>query len=182
MPRTVKSSAVRTLPAPAWKKLPLEGSTDIVPVLVDIFRNPSGVVTTEKLAEAVAKRFAANLRRIIRNQSYAWVPHSPAYAAYKRRNKLDPRIFIASSAYINSIQAVRGEDGSWSVSVPDTPITGVRGKKYTMRDLARWLEFGTLRMPARPMWRPALAAFKAEMHQVGDLYRKMIRELAIIRT
>lgn len=174
MPRRTPTGPIKTPPPLNWKRVYPEGATDLQPVLIDVFKNPSGVLATEKLSEAVANRFAANVKRIIANQAYGWVALSPRYKAYKQAKALDPRTLIATGRYIDSIKARKNPDGSWSVGVGEGPIRP--GSKKTLKDLAHWLEFGTRTMPARPHWRPALAAFKAELHQVGAQYRKAVFE------
>ena len=173
MAKLIHSTAVKLPPPARLFRVHRTGATDLVPVLIGIFNSPSGVVTSERMSQIVAERFADKLKRIIEQQSYSWALHSPAYAQYKKRKGLDPRILIATGKYLDAIKPIKNEMGVYEVTVPSTPL----GKgKHTLRDLARWLEFGTVTMPARPHWRPAFASFKAEMHQIGTMYNKLLAD------
>lgn len=114
--------------------------------------------------QEMAQEFADDLKEIIERQLIAWVPLSSGYTRRKRMLGLDPRILIATGRYVNSIQPIEQPDGSWVVSVPDEPLGGK--SKYTLKDLARWLEYGTKTMPARPHWRPALNIWRTKIYQV----------------
>ena len=112
----------------------------------------------------MAEEFADDLRTIISRQLISWVPLSKEYAKRKRILGLDPRILIATGRYIESITPVQNPDGSWVVSVPAEPLRP--GSKHTLKDLARWLEYGTRTMPARPHWRPAMQIWRTKIYQV----------------
>jgi len=116
------------------------------------------------LGEEMATEFADDLKQIITRQLIAWVPLSSGYAKRKRMLGLDPRILIATGRYVNSIQPMQQPDGSWIVSIPDEPLRP--GSKYTLKDLARWLEYGTQTMPARPHWRPAQNIWRTKIYQM----------------
>jgi len=112
----------------------------------------------------MAEEFADDVREILSRQLIAWVPLNREYARYKREMGLDPRILIATGRYINAIQPIEQKDGSWVVSVPAEPLQP--GSRYTLKDLARWLEYGTKTMPARPHWRPAMQIWRTKIYQV----------------
>lgn len=112
----------------------------------------------------MAEEFADDVREILSRQLIAWVPLSKEYARHKREMGLDPRILIATGRYINSIQPIEQKDGSWVVSVPNELLQG--STKHTLKDLARWLEYGTRTMPARPHWRPAMQLWRTKIYQV----------------
>lgn len=122
-----------------------------------------GSMEIEDLPRTLAEEFADDLKRLIEQQSFAWVPLSAGYARRKNMLGQDPRILIATGRYVNSIRPVQAADGSWVVGVPPEPLHG--GSRYTLQDLARWLEFGTKRMPARPHWRPAMSLWKTKAFQ-----------------
>ncbi len=135
-----------------------------------------GVMALQGLEEEMANQFADDLRGIISRQLISWVPLSSGYAIRKRTLGLDPRILIATGRYVNSIQAMQQKDGTWLVSVPDEPLRP--GSKHTLKDLARWLEYGTLRMPARPHWRPAQNIWRTKIYQMKRrLHFDLVQEL-----
>lgn len=121
-----------------------------------------GTVAISGLPELLIQEFADDLKSLIEKQSFAWAPLSREYAVRKHLLGLDPRILIATGRYVNSIQPVQKPDGSWEVAVPATPLGN---GKHTLKDLARWLEYGTRRMPARPHWRPAMNLWKNKSYQ-----------------
>jgi len=124
----------------------------------------------------LAEEFADDLKSIISRQLIAWVPLSSKYKTRKRVLGLDPRILIATGRYVNSIQPIQQDDGSWVVSVPEEPLRP--GSKYTLRDLARWLEYGTQHMPARPHWRPAQNVWRTKIYQMKRrLHFDLVNEL-----
>jgi hypothetical protein len=135
--------------------------------LVVKYGNPA----LELLPQLMAEEFADDLKKIIRSQSIAWTPLSPAYTKKKKMLGLDPRILIATGRYINSIQAIQNKDGSWEVNVPPEQLSP--GSKYTLQDLAHWLEYGVPRrgLPCRPHWRPAAQIWKTKTYQ-AKLYVK----------
>ncbi len=116
------------------------------------------------LGRDLAEEFADDLRALIERQLIAWVPLTKEYKNYKRRMGLDPRILIATGRYIHAIQPIQQLDGSWVVGVPDEPLRP--GSRYTLKDLARWLEYGTRTMPARPHWRPAKNVWQTKLYQM----------------
>ena len=135
-----------------------------------------GLMALQGLGEEMANQFADDLRQIISRQLISWVPLSSGYAIRKRTLGLDPRILIATGRYVNSIQAMQQKDGGWIVSIPDEPLRP--GSKHTLKDLARWLEYGTLRMPARPHWRPAQNIWRTKIYQMKRrLHFDLVQEL-----
>ena len=124
----------------------------------------AGDMTIKGLSQEMAEEFADDLKEILQRQLISWVPLSSGYAKRKRMLGLDPRILIATARYVRSIQATQLRDGTWIVAVPEEPLSP--GSKYTLRDLARWLEYGTRTMPARPHWRPAAQLWRTKIYQV----------------
>ena len=135
-----------------------------------------GTMALQGLGEEMAKQFSDDLREILSRQLISWVPLSTGYARRKRNMGLDPRILIATGRYVNSIQPTQQKDGSWLVSVPEEPLRP--GSKYTLKDLARWLEYGTQHMPARPHWRPAQNIWRTKIYQLKRrLHFDLVQEL-----
>jgi len=123
----------------------------------------AGPMAVQDLSRQLAEEFADDLKRLIEQQAFAWVPLSSKYSRRKQMLRLDPRILIATGRYVRSIRPVQQPDGSWVVGIPPTPL--FPGSRHTLQDLARWLEFGTRNMPARPHWRPAMSLWKTKSYQ-----------------
>ncbi len=159
-------ASVRKTVAGWLKKLRIKRPTEATP---DLSASPKlmlnkGIMGIQGLGEEMAREFADDLRAIIARQLVAWVPLSPKYRLYKSRMGLDPRILIATKRYVDSIQAIQQPDGSWIVGVPDEPLRP--GSRYTLKDLARWLEYGTPHMPPRPHWRPAREIWRTKIYRM----------------
>lgn len=123
----------------------------------------------------VAEKIADLTRTAVKEQrwKHKWKPLNPKYKAWKIRKGLDPRILIAYGYYINSIKVYRSNK-DWVVGVDPFqihPKTGIRMKK-----LARYLEYGTSRMPARPHWRPA---FEHVRKHIDRYIKKYLKEKGI---
>jgi len=123
----------------------------------------------EGLDQRLAEEFADDLKQTIERQIITWAPLSSGYAKKKKMLGLDSRILIATGRYVRSIRAEKQLDGSWQVAVPNTPLTPAG--KYTLQDLAKWLEFGTKKMPARPHWRPTTNLWKTKMYRAKQRMR-----------
>lgn len=119
-----------------------------------------------------ALRFANKLRdSVVQNILDEKVPGKPLnekYQAYKTKQGLDSRTLIATGQYIDAIEVWKWKVGDLLTiqigvrpnRVHKKPITGghrkdVKGGKtdsMKMVNLARMLEYGTSKMPPRPVW------------------------------
>jgi hypothetical protein len=169
---------IRRVIRTALRKIRVTSESDELPSLAT---SPRLMLNKDTMAISgmgydLALEFADDLKSIISRQLIAWVPLSPAYKKRKRILGLDPRILIATGRYVNSIQPVEQADGSWVVSIPEEPLRP--GSRYTLKDLARWLEYGTQTMPARPHWRPAQNIWRTKIYQMKRrLHFDLVTEL-----
>lgn len=128
---------------------------------VSVFRTQVDQVVDEEMEES-ANSLADLVKSVLLRQAYTWKPLSERYLAWKKREGLDLRTLIATKTYVQSIRAVprkrKGEIVSWGVG-PGHPNEKHGPSGLRLHDLARLLEYGTRRMPARPHWRPAWSAF-----------------------
>jgi hypothetical protein len=128
----------------------------------------------------IAEEFAKYVQTIIYKQKYKWKPLSARYLQRKKDQHLDLRILIATKAYVQSIRAIpRRRDKkvvSWSVG-PGGPGEIHEPSGLKLKTLARWLEFGTSRMPARPHWRPAWSAYiRKKKTYAKQIMKKIMKE------
>lgn len=148
------------------------------------------VVSEQKVKEA-AEEYRKLLLSTLESQRYAarWPPLNPAYLEWKKRNKRDPRMLIATKEYMQSIE-VRREEGTNSpelrkvffiVGLPDRIH---RDSGMPVRKLARIHEFGAEIydkkgrrhvIPPRPLWRPTQKEFKEKYAQ--EVLDRMKREI-----
>lgn len=132
-----------------------------------------------RAAYRIANQLAGKVRSLILEQSQPWAPLSPRYAAHKERWDLDPRTLIATGRYVNNIRARLSDDGqSYEVGASRDSHDAVPGRPdVTFEQLALWHEFGTrnsdgsVRMPARPHFRPALLHLHLNLGQVRAKFR-----------
>jgi hypothetical protein len=125
---------------------------------------PTEIKTRMLLA---ARALAREVRMRIRAQVYNWPDLSEKYLQWKEEQGLDTRMLIAYGYYINSINAWETPTGV------QVGIGGIAGEEpfhkrsgLSLRLIGRWLEYGTfnednsVRMPARPHWRPTILDWK----------------------
>lgn len=102
----------------------------------------------EALAEAIKDRIQDH----IRNQDLGWAPLSSATIAKKGFAE----IYVETFTFVESVNAKVSRKGRFSLKLKVAP-EGVHGPSgLSMETLASLLEFGTSKMPGRPLWRPVL--------------------------
>ena len=100
---------------------------------------PTALEQIHKFVEKKMNEFVKELVRYVEEQQGSWAALSPGWQKYKALHGLDPRILIATGGYLRSIKLK------------------VEGNKFQIvaeghEDIAKYLEFGTSKMPARPHW------------------------------
>jgi hypothetical protein len=94
------------------------------------------------------------------------------YLQWKIRMGYDRRILIRTGDYLDAITVVRQGRGA-RVDI-DTSARTMNNIPMTL--LAKWLEYGTRKMPARPHWRPtSLWAQRTWRATVDQEIRKLVR-------
>lgn len=132
-------------------------------------------LASRKMLLRLARDLASRLRRNLRAQVFRWVPLSEKYKKYKLKHGLDPRMLIATGEYLNSIVVRQKLDGSVEV--------GIKNKIHTpsglpLKKLMRIHEYGTQTIPARPWWRPTVAAFRKQIGQTrADLEKAQTKKV-----
>lgn len=128
----------------------------------------------------MAQGLAQRIRKNIIDQIYDWPGLSPSYLRWKQEQGLDTRMLIAYGYYINAIEAWETPRGvkvgirNWRMH----PAPEGEAVRVNMRDLGRWLEYGTynkdgsIRMPPRPHFRPAILFWKN--NELGP-YKEKVR-------
>jgi len=106
----------------------------------------------QEFASWLADTMAEMLVDYINLQHYLgrWTPLSPAYKEWKESVGLSTDIWIATGTLRDSIRSKK-ISGGYSVG-PDPHAEYENG--VSVLDVARWMEFGTSRMPARPLFGP----------------------------
>lgn len=93
-----------------------------------------------------------------------WPPLSVTYVRYKQRHRLSMKMWKATGLLEQSIVA-RKRLGYWYVGV-DPSKRYRNGMKVI--DIARCMEYGTSRMPARPLFRPIFEDIRKNLGSYWD--------------
>lgn len=112
----------------------------------------------------IADLYVEELVSAINTQRYKsiWEPLTPGYLEYKRQNGLSTNIWEATSLVKESITYYRSGN-SYVVGVN-------RNLRYPNSNVLvykviRWMEFGTSRMPARPLFLPVKRKLERNMRK-----------------
>jgi hypothetical protein len=151
---------------------------------MSMFKN-SVEMAADETAKEMAKALADEAKTAIVKQAYNWHPLSPRYVAYKKRNKLDPRIYVARGEFVNAISWGVTHGKVWA-GLPSRKIHEASG--LPLRVLGRILEFGAKRsvitehgiervqfIPPRPIWRTALSKIMGQQKKFARKYRSRVR-------
>ncbi len=130
---------------------------------------------------AIANVLAESVRDMIKYQLALRPPTSEEFTQWKKRHGFDTRTLVMTKEYMNSIivfEAPIGNKKNYyavSVGVVDKPHSRA---KVAMSLLAKWLEYGTKHMPARPHWRVVWEGFRVRIPMYSEKIRiEVMREL-----
>lgn len=117
-----------------------------------------------QFAHYIANIYRDELIKAINSQRYRgrWVPLSPEYAEWKRRTGLSPNIWESTSLLKDSISVYRSNN-EWVVGV--NPYLRYPNSKTYVHKVIRYMEFGTSKMPARPLFRPVKKLIEGRMRK-----------------
>jgi len=109
------------------------------------------------------------LVRAVDNQRYAhdWEPLSVPYYEYKERNNLSLKIWEATSLLKDSIEVLRKRD-YFEVGVSKTQV--YPGTLVRVYRVARYMEYGTQDMPARPLFRPLVRYIRKNIRRYWNKF------------
>ncbi len=101
--------------------------------------------------QTTAKSIEKSVMSAIVGQRFDWVPLANSTIAKKGHDA----IYIETNFYLDSLDVKVSKSGRFNLELAVFP-QGTHPSGIDMQTLARWLEFGTATIPARPLWRPAL--------------------------
>lgn len=115
-----------------------------------------------KEAKQSQRRLAVNMRAAIighiQAQDLKWAPLRPD-TLKRKQNKNRYMIYMDTETYINSI-TINTKGNSVSVGIKrGQPYKGRKDRSITVDQVAMWMEFGTSKVEARPLWRPTIEEF-----------------------
>jgi hypothetical protein len=117
------------------------------------------------------------------NQRFALKPLAPKYLKWKAMNGRDTRILISTGKYVDSIRmwkVMRGKVQVIQVGVYPNKRFAPRGNANVgvrIVDVARWLEYGTTKMPARPVWFLTLRQLRKNMTTFRDWHQRQVNKV-----
>lgn len=120
-----------------------------------------------KFAKYIANIYVEELVKAIDSQRYKgrWEPLSPEYLEWKKQNNMSTNIWEATSLVRDSI-------GTWRNN--DVYVVGIkRNVKYPGSNIPafrviRWMEFGTSKMPARPLFLPVKRLINSRLRRYWE--------------
>lgn len=117
----------------------------------------------------IADLYVKELVEAINSQRYkkVWEPLTPEYLEYKRKNGLSTNIWEATSLLKESITTYRSNN-SYVVGV-DRRLKYPGTNVYVYK-VVRWLEYGTSRMPARPLFGPVKRRIERNMRKYWETF------------
>lgn len=150
----------------------------------------------------IAKEMSEEAKEVIESQRYKWRPLSPQYLEDKIEGGYDPRIYIRTGEFLQSISWGVTHGKVWTGIPSRVMHTGKLDRAdapdqrpIPMWLLARWLEFGATQsrvgpsgdlykiiLPPRPIWRPLLAKYARLRPKFGKRYRKALDQAVKRRT
>ncbi|MCF6192325.1 MAG: phage virion morphogenesis protein [Candidatus Hydrothermae bacterium] len=120
----------------------------------DLATAPSRLDRARRRALAdIADRLEGEAVGHIRAQDLPWEPLSPKYLSWKIRKGYSENIYVKTATLFRAITSEVGEDRAF-VGVRRGTVREADGTDVV--EIARWLEEGTSRMPARPLWGPTV--------------------------
>lgn len=113
-------------------------------------------VDATRVVQNAQKTEAENLVEVVKghieNQDLPWVPLSPRHVLKKGHDN----IYQHTGVYYNNIRVWK-EGKAYLAGVKKGVLyTNRGGSKISLETVARWMEFGTRRLPERPLWRPSI--------------------------
>lgn len=120
-----------------------------------------------KFAKRIAQVYVEELINAINSQRYRgqWEPLSPEYLEWKKQNGMSTNIWEATSLIKDSIDTWRNNDMyvvgiKRKIKYPDSNIPAFR--------VIRWMEFGTSKMPARPLFLPVKRLINSRLRKYWE--------------
>lgn len=131
--------------------------------LLDLFALYMANVMKQQLVDAI------NRQRFVQK----WPPLTVAYVNYKRKRNLKLNIWEATGVLKNSISVWR--QGNYYV-VGIHPNKRYPGTKLKVLQVARYMEYGTTKMPPRPLFRPIASYLQKNIRRYWE---KFLEEVSV---
>lgn len=117
---------------------------------IDRMNSGAPIDEMKEQVEATAEATKEIVTGHIRRQDWKRKALSPITVASKGGNR---KVYFETGQYLDSIDVIVKDKGE-GVTIAVAPI-GSHSSGLDMQELAVMLEYGTSKMPARPLWRPS---------------------------
>lgn len=120
----------------------------------------------------MAREYVRLIKLCIDDQRYKskWKDLTPGYLEYKRKHGLSLNIWEATGELKNALKVtIRGR----SIVIGFDKRSGHKGSKAKLYMIAKWMEYGTIKMPPRPLFRVVYMYMSAN---VNYFLKKFLRE------
>jgi len=141
------------------------------PGFISVFKKEA-IMLANKTSHDFADDIVKEAKEIIKKQKYKWAPLNEKYLEHKKKKGLDERILMATGDYVDKGIGKWEKDGRLFVG----PVPGIHkpsGLPYQL--IARYFEYGTWKMPARPLWRPLISSLLRKQKKYRKKYDAAIR-------
>ena len=108
--------------------------------------------------EFLAKSFCEEIKRVVIKQKYRWKALNPDYLKFKQRTGRNTGKWISSGLLIKSLRFRK-----YGTNSPYFCIFFKPDKDLDLNFIARCNEYGTITIPARPLFRRTLKKYKADL-------------------
>lgn len=127
-----------------------------------------------RFQEWCAHRFVEFVKLSIDRQRYKakWRDLTPGYLAYKRKHGLSTNIWEASGQIKRDLKVLYSSNRKKMTIGFDVRVKHKRAKNLRVHQLAKILEYGTLRIPPRPLFRLAFNYFRNNTTYLYQLFLK----------
>jgi hypothetical protein len=103
-----------------------------------------------------------------RRYDYRWDDLSVSYLRYKKKHNLSLKKWEATGLLKDSIDAYRSNN-KWVVGI--NPYLSYKDSGVKVLKVARWLEYGTDRIPPRPLFRPIARYMRKHVRRYWNDYK-----------
>lgn len=130
-----------------------------------------------EFADHIASLIQKDIVDAIENQTLEskWKPLSPNYLDKKKKSGLSTKIWKATGNMQDSIYKINRKN---KVLVGVTGSRKYPGTNRTLLQVARELEYGTSKIPARPLFRPIVDKYTKN---IGWYWRKFLKSKNLLR-
>ncbi|AWD93021.1 hypothetical protein HSE3_gp069 [Bacillus phage vB_BceM-HSE3] len=126
---------------------------------------------SDKFAEYMAKTMAEEVQKAIRRQRYSskWAPLTISYKIYKTTHNLSTNTWEATGTLRKSITYWKKGD-QYIIGIPPRKIYHKSG--IPVMTVAKYLEYGTSKMPPRPLFRPIASYLQKNIRRYWEKFFK----------